>query len=34
MKPSKVDDNGRRLIGFDVDFAPSAGNDEWRLVAL
>jgi hypothetical protein len=34
MAPSKQDANGRRLIGFDIDFAPSSGNDEWRIVSL
>lgn len=31
MNPSKEEINGRRLIGFDVRFPPSAGNDETRL---
>lgn len=34
MNPSKQDMNGRRLIGFDVDFTPVSGNDEMRIVAL
>ncbi|MDD5297663.1 MAG: hypothetical protein PHU46_12190 [Rhodocyclaceae bacterium] len=34
MNPSKQDMNGRRLIGFDIDFTPVAGNDEMRIVAL
>jgi hypothetical protein len=36
-KPKKVERNGRRLIGYDLRFIPSAagaGNDEWRLVFL
>lgn len=35
LSPSKVDLNGRRLVGFDLRFVPSpggAGNDEWRIV--
>lgn len=34
VTPSLVDDNGRRLISFNVNFVPVSGNDEWRLVAL
>jgi hypothetical protein len=34
MNPSKVDVNGRRLIGFDIDFSPSSGNDELLIAAL
>lgn len=33
--PKKVDVNGRRYIGYDLRFLPSAagsGNDEWRIV--
>jgi hypothetical protein len=36
-KPKKVDLNGKRLIGYDLRFIPSAsgsGNDELRLVSL
>lgn len=36
-KPKKVDKNGKRLIGFDLRFLPSAagtGNDEWRLACV
>ena len=32
FNPKKVDMNGKRLIGYDVRFVPSVGNDEWRLV--
>jgi len=33
--PKKVDKNGKRLIGFDLRFVPTAaGNDEWKLVCL
>lgn len=33
--PKKVDRNGKRLIGFDLRFVPSAaGNDEWKLISL
>ena len=35
VSPSKVDRNGKRLIGFDLRFVPTAaGNDEWKLVVL
>lgn len=30
--PSKQEVNGRRLIGYDAGFLPSAGNDELRIV--
>jgi hypothetical protein len=30
----KEDRNGRRLIGYDLRFTPSTGNDEFRIVAL
>lgn len=32
LNPKKVDYNGRRLIGFDLRFLPSAGNDELTIV--
>jgi hypothetical protein len=32
--PSKQEKNGRRLIGYDLVFTPSSGNDELKLVAL
>ncbi|MDD5249642.1 MAG: hypothetical protein PHY45_11685 [Rhodocyclaceae bacterium] len=34
FNPSKQEINGRRLIGFDVDCAPSAGNDEIRIASF
>jgi len=35
VNPKKVDRNGKRLIGFDVRFVPTAaGNDEWKIVTL
>lgn len=34
INPSKVDYNGRRLVGLDLRVIPSTGNDELRLVAL
>jgi len=30
--PSKVDVNGKRMIGFDLVLTPVAGNDEFRIV--
>jgi len=30
--PSKVDVNGKRMIGYDLNISPSSGNDELRLV--
>jgi hypothetical protein len=32
INPSKVDVNGRLLIGFDLRAVPSAGNDELKIV--
>lgn len=32
INPTKVDTNGRRLIGFEARFVPSTGNDELRIV--
>lgn len=32
INPTKVDVNGRRLIGFEARFVPSTGNDELRIV--
>jgi hypothetical protein len=35
INPKKTEKNGRRLIGYDLRFVPSAagtGNDEWRIV--
>ena len=32
--PKKEELDGRRLIGYDLRFLPSAGNDELRIVAL
>lgn len=32
INPTKVDVNGKRLIGFDVRAVPTAGNDEARIV--
>ncbi|MCC6071461.1 phage tail tube protein [Massilia sp. GCM10020059] len=35
LSPKKAELNGKRLIGFDVRFVPSAagtGNDEWKIV--
>lgn len=32
INPSKVDVNGKRMIGFDLRVLPSSGNDEVRLV--
>lgn len=37
VNPKKVEKNGKRLIGFDLRFVPTAtgsGNDEWRIVSL
>jgi hypothetical protein len=35
VNPKKVDRNGKRLIGFDLRFVPTAaGNDEWKLICL
>ncbi|MBI3096339.1 MAG: hypothetical protein HYY97_15835 [Rhodocyclales bacterium] len=34
INPRKEDQNGRRIIGFDLRFLPSSGNDELKLVAL
>ena len=34
VNPSKVDYQGRRLVGLDIRVIPSTGNDELRLVAL
>ena len=34
INPKKEDINGRRLVGFDLRFLPSAGNDELKIVAL
>lgn len=35
VNPKKVDRNGKRLIGFDTRFVPTAaGNDEWKIVTL
>ena len=37
INPSKVDYNGRRLVGLDFRLVPgtsTAGNDQLRLVAL
>jgi hypothetical protein len=32
INPSKAEQNGKRMIGFDGRVVPSAGNDEMRLV--
>lgn len=32
INPSKVEQNGKRLAGYDLRINPSAGNDELRLV--
>lgn len=32
INPSKVEQNGKRMIGYDFRVNPSAGNDELRLV--
>jgi hypothetical protein len=32
--PKKVDLNGKRLIGYDLRFIPSSGNDELRLACI
>lgn len=32
INPTKVDVNGRRMIGFDARLTPSTGNDELRIV--
>lgn len=34
INPKKVENNGMRLIGFDVLAMPVAGNDELRLISL
>lgn len=34
INPTKQEKNGRRLIGFDLRFMPSSGNDELKIVAL
>jgi hypothetical protein len=34
ISPKKEDQDGRRLIGFDLRFTPNAGNDELRIVTL
>jgi hypothetical protein len=34
INPRKEDKNGRRMIGFDLRFVPSSGNDELKIVAL
>lgn len=35
INPSKVERNGKRMIGFDLKYVPTAaGNDEWKIVAL
>ena len=33
FNPKKEDQDGRRLIGYDMRLVPSAGNDELRIVA-
>lgn len=32
INPSKVEQNGKRMVGYDLRVNPSAGNDELRLV--
>ena len=34
LNPKKVDNQGMRLIGFDLGFNPSAGNDEIKIISL
>ncbi|WP_312548182.1 phage tail tube protein [Massilia sp.] len=35
INPSKVERNGKRLIGFDLRYVPTAaGNDEWKIISL
>jgi len=33
INPTKVDVNGKRMVGFDFRAMPSAGNDEVRIIA-
>lgn len=33
INPTKQEFNGRRMIGYDMRFVPSSGNDELRIVA-
>jgi uncharacterized protein YuzE len=34
INPKKEEQDGRRLIGFDLRFTPNAGNDELKIVTL